>query len=166
MKGGGVSHGEAGVLSSLENVNMKQLVCLANANRRGKRQTTAGTEGPPQKKSTDPPAHLLNPRPTHPPPDLFSLAFFFSTFLGVSRQAARGVQNTPQKCIGKKSVSKTFPKISTKISMSDVSFFSTFLVSSHFRVFFSKPDFIRIPSPGRGQKRGRELRSARQLRGK
>jgi hypothetical protein len=29
-----------------------------------------------------------------------------------------------------------------------------------------RPDFIRIPSPERGQKRGRELQSARQLRGK
>jgi hypothetical protein len=39
-----------------------------------------------KKKSTDPPVHLLNPRPTHPPPDFFSLAFLFSAFLGVSRQ--------------------------------------------------------------------------------
>jgi hypothetical protein len=30
----------------------------------------------------------------------------------------------------------------------------------------NRPDFVRIPSPERGQKRGRELQSARQLRGK
>jgi hypothetical protein len=34
-------------------------------------------EGPPKKKSTDPPVHLLNPRPTHPPSDFFFLDFFF-----------------------------------------------------------------------------------------
>jgi hypothetical protein len=28
-------------------------------------------EGPPKKKSTDPPVHLLNLRPTHPPSDFF-----------------------------------------------------------------------------------------------
>jgi hypothetical protein len=43
-------------------------------------------EGPAKKKSTDPPVHLLNLRPTHPPPDFFFLTFFFSAFLGVSRQ--------------------------------------------------------------------------------
>ena len=43
-------------------------------------------EGPAKKKSTDPPVHFLNLRPTHPPSDFFFLTFFFSTFLGVSRQ--------------------------------------------------------------------------------
>jgi hypothetical protein len=38
------------------------------------------------KKSTDPPVHLLNPRPTHPPSDFFFPLTFFSTFLGASRQ--------------------------------------------------------------------------------
>jgi hypothetical protein len=39
-----------------------------------------------KQKSTDPPVHLLNPRPTQPPSDILFLDFFFSTFLGVSRQ--------------------------------------------------------------------------------
>jgi hypothetical protein len=72
-------------------------------------------------KSTDPPVHLLNPRPTHPPSDFFLLAFFlvrFWAFLG------KGSSKTPQKCFCKKSMSKTFPKIS--ILFFDVSFFLDF----------------------------------------
>ena len=69
------------------------------------------------KKSTDPPVHLLNPRPTHPPSDFsFFLDFLFSTFLGVSRQGE--FENTIKIFWQKVRVSKTFPKISTKISMS------------------------------------------------
>jgi hypothetical protein len=72
-------------------------------------------EGPPKKKSTDPPVHLLNLRPTHPPPDFFFLDLFFSTFLGVSRQ---GEFKNTIKIFWQKSVSKTSPKISKKKSMS------------------------------------------------
>jgi hypothetical protein len=59
-------------------------------------------------KSTDPPVHLLNPRPTHPPSDLVR----FWAFLG------KGSSKTPQTYLYKKSMSKTFPKKSTNISMS------------------------------------------------
>jgi hypothetical protein len=49
--------------------------------------------GASKKKSTDPPVHLLNLRPTHPPPDFFFLDFFlvrFWAFLG------KGSSETPQ----------------------------------------------------------------------
>jgi hypothetical protein len=42
------------------------------------RETGGIAEGPPETKSTDPPVHFLNPRPTHPPAD-----FFFSAFWGI-----------------------------------------------------------------------------------
>jgi hypothetical protein len=45
--------------------------------------------------STDPPVHLLNLRPTHPPSDFCFWSFFFSTFLGVSRQGE--FKNTTKK---------------------------------------------------------------------
>jgi hypothetical protein len=53
---------------------------------------------------------------THPPSDFFFLDFFFSTLLGISRQGEfkNTINNMPLK---KKKKSKTFPKISTKISM-------------------------------------------------
>jgi hypothetical protein len=46
----------------------------------------AVTRGRQNKIRRTPPVHLLNRRPTHPPSDFFFLGFFFSTFLGVSRQ--------------------------------------------------------------------------------
>jgi hypothetical protein len=76
---------------------------------------TAEAEGPPKKNRRTPPVHLLNLRPTHPPSELFFLDFFlarFWAFLG------KGSSKTPYKYFCKKSMSKTFPKISTKISMS------------------------------------------------
>jgi hypothetical protein len=48
----------------------------ASGRARHKPQDSAPNEGPPKKKSTDPPVHLLNPRPTHPPAD-FSPPFLF-----------------------------------------------------------------------------------------
>jgi hypothetical protein len=90
------------------------------------------TEGPP-KKSTDPPVHLLNPRPTHPPADFFCLDFRFLVrfwaFLG------EGSSKTPHKYLQKVQLSKTFSK---KIDKNfDVSFSSIFFVLSRFRVFLS-----------------------------
>jgi hypothetical protein len=73
-------------------------------------------EGPPNKKSKDSPVHLLNLRPTHPPSDFFFLGFFFSTFLGVSRQGE--FKNTKNTFLQKVHVEDFF---------NDVSFSSTFL---------------------------------------
>jgi hypothetical protein len=69
--------------------------------------------GAAKKKSTDPPVHLLNPRPTHPPAGFFSLVFL-STVLGVSRQSEfkNTIKLFLQKC------QKKIPNKSTKISMS------------------------------------------------
>jgi hypothetical protein len=71
-----------------------------------------------KQKSTDPPIHLLNPRPTHPPPAIrffFPLTFVFSTFLGVSRQ---GEFKNSIKIFLQKVHVENKSKISTKISMS------------------------------------------------
>jgi hypothetical protein len=62
-----------------------------------------------------PPVHLLNPRPTHPPSDFFSL-IFFSTFLGVSQQGQ--FKNAIFKKMQKVHVENFSPKKSTKKSMS------------------------------------------------
>jgi hypothetical protein len=85
--------------------------------------------GAAKKKSTDPPVHLLNFRPTHPPSDFFFLDFFFSTFLG--RFSARGVQKHHKNIFAKSPCRKPFDK------KFDVNFSSTFFVLSRFRVFFS-----------------------------
>jgi hypothetical protein len=81
-------------------------------------------EGPPFF-STDPPVHLLYPRPTHQP--TFFLVFFiirFWAFLG------KGSSKTPRTYFCKKSMSKNFPK---KIDKNfDVRFSSAF---SFYRVF-------------------------------
>jgi hypothetical protein len=90
-------------------------------------------EGPAKKKSTDPPVHLLNPRPTHPP----TIRLFFSTFLGVSRQGE--FKNTIKIFLQKVHVenfSQNFDKI-FRCQFFDVSFSSTFFVLSRFRVFLS-----------------------------
>jgi hypothetical protein len=55
--------------------------------------------GAAKNKSTDPPVHLLNSRPTHPPSDFFFFTFFWGTFLGVSRQAE--FKNTTKMCLQK-----------------------------------------------------------------
>ena len=89
-------------------------------------------EGPPKQKSTDPPVHLLNLRPTHPPSDFFFLTFFFSTFLGVSRQ---GEFKNTTKMFWQKVRVENFPQNFDKNF--DVSFSSTSVVLSRFRVFFS-----------------------------
>jgi hypothetical protein len=88
--------------------------------------------GAAQKKSTDPPVHLLNLRPTHPPSDFFFLDFFLGKFLGVSRQGE--FKNTIQifwQKVRVENFSQNFDK------NFDVSFSSTFFALSHFRVFFS-----------------------------
>jgi hypothetical protein len=76
---------------------------------RRRKPRTATSEEPAKRKSTDPPVHLLNPRPTHPPVEQKSLPFCFSTILGVSQYMIRGVQKHHKKCVYKKSMSKTFP---------------------------------------------------------
>jgi hypothetical protein len=89
-------------------------------------------EGPPKQKSTDPPVHLLNLRPTHPPSDFFFLGFFLITFLGVSRQGE--FKNTIKMFWQKVRVENNFQNFDQN---SDVSFSSTSVVLSRFRVFFS-----------------------------
>jgi hypothetical protein len=80
------------------------------------------TRGAGKNKSTDPPVHLLNLRPTHPPPDFFfSWHFFlvrFWAFLG------KGSSKTPQKYLYKRTMSKK--KIKNFDKNFDVSFSSTF----------------------------------------
>jgi hypothetical protein len=75
----------------------------------------ASCEGPPsKKKSTAPPVHLLDPRPTHPPSDFF-LDFFlvrFWAFLG------KGSSKTSLMFFAKSPCRKLSPNKSTKISMS------------------------------------------------
>jgi hypothetical protein len=65
-----------------------------------------------KKKSTNPPVHLLNLRPTHPPPDFFFLDIFFKVhfwaFLG------KGSSKTPQKYFYKRSMSKKIQKFRQK----------------------------------------------------
>jgi hypothetical protein len=62
----------------------------------------------------------------------FFLTLFFSAFLGVSRQGE--FKNTIKMFLQKVNVGK---KIKNFEKNFDVSFFSTFFVLSHFRVFFS-----------------------------
>jgi hypothetical protein len=71
---------------------------------------------------------------THPPTIrlFFSLVFFFSKFLGVSRQ---GEFKNTIKLFWQKVRVENFPQNFDKNF--DVSFSSTFFVLSHFRVFFS-----------------------------
>jgi hypothetical protein len=72
--------------------------------------------------STDPPVNSLNPRPIHPPSDFFLLGFFFSAFLGVSRQAEfktpYNIQHTNANVFAKSPCRKRFPEKSTKFLMS------------------------------------------------
>jgi hypothetical protein len=89
-------------------------------------------EGPAKTKSTDPPVHLLNLRPTNHHPTFFFLDFFFSKFLGVSRQGE--FKNTITIFLQKVHVEN---KIQNFDNNFDVSFSSTFFVLSRFRVFFS-----------------------------
>ena len=63
-------------------------------------------------KSTDPPVHLLNLRPTRPPSDFFFLTFFFSAFLGVSRQGEFKKHHT--NILAKSPCRKLFPKFRQK----------------------------------------------------
>jgi hypothetical protein len=83
-----------------------------------------GIEGP-EKKSTDPPVHLLNPRPTHPPSD-----FLFKYVFG--RFSASGVPKQPQ-YFCKKSMSKLFQQKTTKFRCQF--FLNFFFVLSRLRVF-------------------------------
>jgi hypothetical protein len=78
-------------------------------------------------KSTDPPVYLLDLRPTHPPSELLFLAFFLSTFLGVSRQGE--FKNTMKIFLQKVHVENFFQNFDNNF---DVSFSSTFLF---YRVF-------------------------------
>jgi hypothetical protein len=82
-------------------------------------------------KSTDPPVHLLNLRPTHPPSDFFFLDFFLYVF---QRFSAREVQKHHEHVFAKVLVENFSQNFDKKI---DVSFSSTFYVLSRFRVFFS-----------------------------
>jgi hypothetical protein len=90
-------------------------------------------EGPPKKNRRTQPC-IWPKSQTHPPTIrlLFFLTFFFSTFLGVSRQGE--FKNTIQIFWQKVRV-ENFPQNFDKNF--DVSFSSTFFVLSHFRVFFS-----------------------------
>jgi hypothetical protein len=65
------------------------------------------------KTKTDGPPRTFAKSQTHPPTSrlFFPLTFFFSTFLGVSRQ---GEFKNTTKMFLQKVLSKTFPKISTK----------------------------------------------------
>jgi hypothetical protein len=95
-----------------------------------------GCEGPP-KQIDGPPVHLLNLRPTHPPAKRFFLDFFFSAFLGVSRQGE--FKNTIKIFLQKVHVENIFQNFDKNFGVSfsfDVSFSSTFFVLSRFRVFF------------------------------
>jgi hypothetical protein len=85
-----------------------------------------------QKKIDGPPRTFAKSQ-THPPTIrlLFPLGFFFSTFLGVSRQGE--FKNTTEifwQKVRVENFSQNFDK------NFDVSFSSTFFVLSHFRVFF------------------------------
>jgi hypothetical protein len=65
------------------------------------------SEGPAKPKPTDPPVHLLNPRPTHPPAGFYFLPFFlvsFWAFLG------KGSSKTPAHIFTKSACRKLFPK--------------------------------------------------------
>jgi hypothetical protein len=68
-------------------------------------------EGPPQRKTTDPPpVHLLNPRPTHSPADFIQKRFFLVCFwVLLGKESSK----TAYKYFCKKSMSKTFPQKST-----------------------------------------------------
>ena len=86
-----------------------------------------------QKKIDGPPSAFAKSQ-THPPTirHFFFLTFFFSTFLGVSRQGE--FKNTIKifwQKVRVENFSQNFDK------NFDVSFSSTFFVLSHFRVFFS-----------------------------
>jgi hypothetical protein len=77
-------------------------------------------EGPPKKISTDPPVHLLNPRPTHAPSDIFFLDFFLVRFWAFLGKGSSKTPHTIQIFLQKVhiSISKNILHISTKISMS------------------------------------------------
>jgi hypothetical protein len=89
------------------------------------------SEGPAKCFSTDPPVHLLNPRPTHPPPDFFSLTFFLYVF---GRFSVREVQKHHKNMFTKSPCRKLFPIKSTEILMS---VFPRIFFLSRFRVFLS-----------------------------
>jgi hypothetical protein len=84
------------------------------------------------KKKIDGPPRTFAKSQTHPPFDFFFLDFFFSTFLGVSRQGE--FKNTIKIFWQKVRVENFFQNFDKKF---DVSFSSTTFVLSHFRVFFS-----------------------------
>jgi hypothetical protein len=107
----------------------KQACSLQVGGRRSKLRGAA------KNKSTDPPpVHLLHLRPTNPPSDFFSLGFFFSTFLGVSRQGE--FKNTIKMFWQKARVRvENFPQNFDQTF--GVIFSSTSVVLSRFRVLFS-----------------------------
>jgi hypothetical protein len=94
-----------------------------------------GKRGAARKKSTDPPVHLLNLRPTHPPSDFFSPWLFFWYVFG--RFSARGVQKRHKNILAKSPCRKSKAFFQNIDKNFDVSFSSTFFVLSLFRVFFS-----------------------------
>jgi hypothetical protein len=100
----------------------------AQAPANAERTSTRGRK----KKSTDPPVHLQNCRPTHQPSELLFLVFFWGTCLGVSRQGE--FKNTINIFLQKVHVENFFQNFDQNF---DVSFSSTFFVLSHFRVSFS-----------------------------
>jgi hypothetical protein len=83
-----------------------------------------------RQKKIDGPPRAFAKYQTHPPTTrlFFPLTFFFSAFLGVSRQGE--FKNTTKICLQKVHVEK-------KLKNFDVSFPSTFFVLSRLRVFFS-----------------------------
>jgi hypothetical protein len=85
------------------------------------------------KKQIDGPPRIFAKSQTHPPTiRLFFLDFFFSTFLGVSRQGEfKNTTNIFWQKVRVENFSQNFDK------SFDVSFSSTSFVLSHFRVFFS-----------------------------
>jgi hypothetical protein len=93
------------------------------------------TRGAGKKNPTDPPVHLLNLRPTHPPSDFFFFDIFFSTFLGVSRQ---GKFKNTIKYFYKKSMSKKNQKFRQKFRCQ---FFLDFFCFIAFSGVFQRREF-------------------------
>jgi hypothetical protein len=104
------------------------------------------SEGPPQK--IDGPPRAFAQSQTHPTthqPTFFFLVFFLVRFWGVSRQGE--FKNTIKIFLKKNSMSKTFPKKSTKISMSILLFrgfgcFSAMGVQKHYKKRFAKRNHV------------------------
>ena len=94
-------------------------------------------EGPPKTKSTDPPVHLLNLRPTHPPSDFFfSWLFFlvrFWAFLSKGSSKTRFKKNAKSPC------RKLFPrKFSENRQIFWCQFFLNFFVLLSFQVYLAR----------------------------